>query len=208
MNLNIYHTGPLEVNTYVLTDDNTKEAVIIDICGDFKKIKNALDEGGYNLKFILNTHGHFDHILGELEVQKEFPDIPIYIHKDDMPHLLNIKDELKMWGFNNNTETLTPSKFIDEADRLQIGNYKITILHTPGHSKGSLSYYVDGKLFSGDALFYNSIGRTDFFDGDYEELIKSIKEKLLTLPEETIVYPGHGPSTKIRNEKFSNPYLN
>ncbi len=208
MNLNIYHTGPLEVNTYVLTDDNTKEAVIIDIGGDFKKIKNALDEGGYNLKFILNTHGHFDHILGELEVQKEFPDIPIYIHKDDMPHLLNIKDELKMWGFNNNTETLTPSKFIDEADRLQIGNYKITILHTPGHSKGSLSYYVDGKLFSGDALFYNSIGRTDFFDGDYEELIKSIKEKLLTLPEETIVYPGHGPSTKIRNEKFSNPYLN
>ena len=208
MNLRTYHTGPLEVNTYVLTDDSTKEAAIIDIGGDFKKIKNALDEGGYNLKFILNTHGHFDHILGELEVQKEFPDIPIYIHKDDMPHLLNIKDELKMWGFNNNTETLTPSKFIDEADRLQIGNYKITILHTPGHSKGSLSYYVDGKLFSGDALFYNSIGRTDFFDGDYEELIKSIKEKLLTLPEETIVYPGHGPSTKIRNEKFSNPYLN
>ena len=208
MNLRTYHTGPLEVNTYVLTDDSTKEAAIIDIGGDFKKIKNALDEGGYNLKFILNTHGHFDHILGELEVQKEFPDIPIYIHKDDMPHLLNIKDELKIWGFNNNTETLTPSKFIDEADRLQIGNYKITILHTPGHSKGSLSYYVDGKLFSGDALFYNSIGRTDFFDGDYEELIKSIKEKLLTLPEETIVYPGHGPYTKIRNEKFSNPYLN
>ena len=208
MNLNIYHTGPLEVNTYVLTDDNTKEAVIIDIGGDFKKIKKDLDEGGYNLKFILNTHGHFDHILGEIEMQKEFPDLPIYIHKDDMPHLLNIKDELKMWGFNNNAETLTPSKFIDETDQLQLGNYKITIFHTPGHSKGSLSFYVDGKLFSGDALFYNSIGRTDFFDGDYEELIKSIKEKLLTLPEETIVYPGHGPSTKIRNEKSSNPYLN
>ena len=116
MNLKIYKTGPLEVNTYVLTDEQSKEAVIIDIGGDFEQIKKELDEQGFIIKFILNTHGHFDHIIGEIKIQKNYPDIPIYINKDEAIHYNNINEELKMWRFNINSEILKPDKFIDEIE--------------------------------------------------------------------------------------------
>ncbi len=207
MNLKIYQTGPLEVNTYILTDEQSKEAVIIDIGGDFERIKKETEEQGYTIKFILNTHGHFDHIIGETEIQKKYPEIPIYINQDESLHYNNINEELKMWRFNINSEVLKPSKFIDENTKLSIGSHEIKIYNTPGHSKGSLSFYIDGKLFSGDALFKHSIGRTDFIDGDYDTLISSIKTKLFTLPDETKVYPGHGPSSTIGEEKKHNPYV-
>lgn len=207
MELDIYQTGPLEVNTYVLKDNTSKEAIIIDLGGSFNTIKSNLDKQGFKIKFILNTHGHFDHILGEVEVQRNNPEIPILIHKDDTSHFSRLKEEMKYFGINSETEPLIINNFIDENSELTIGNNKIKIMHTPGHSKGSLSYYIDQKLFSGDALFYNSIGRTDFYDGDYDTLINSIKTKLLILPEETIVYPGHGPATTIEREKNYNTYL-
>lgn len=207
MDLKTYVTGPIQVNTYALLDNDSKEAALIDVGGEFGSIKKELDELGYNIKFILNTHGHFDHVMGEIEVQQNYPEIPIYINKEDESHFSRLEQELKMWGFNVATEPLKPTMFIDETTSLKIGNHDIKILHTPGHSKGSLSYYVDGKLFSGDALFLRSIGRTDFYDGDYDELITSIKTKLLCLPEETKVYPGHGPSTTIAGEKKYNQYL-
>lgn len=207
MDLKTYVTGPIQVNTYALLDNDVKEAVLIDVGGEFESIKKELDELGYKIKFILNTHGHFDHVMGEIEVQQKYPEIPIYINKEDEAHFVSLEEELKMWGFNVCVEPLKPTMFIDETTSLKIGNHDIKVLHTPGHSKGSLSYYVDGKLFSGDALFLRSIGRTDFYDGDYDELITSIKTKLLTLPEETKVYPGHGPSTTIASEKKYNQYL-
>lgn len=207
MNLKIYQTGPLDVNTYVLTDEKSKEAILIDVGGSFQTIKKELDKYGFKIKFVLNTHGHFDHVLGEIEIQENFPQIPICIHKDDTSHFSRLEQELQMWGFNTNTPALKPSLYIDENTELLLGSQKINILYTPGHSKGSLSYYIDGKLFSGDTLFYRSIGRTDFYDGNYNELINSIKDNLLTLPENTIVFPGHGPSTNIKDEKSLNPYL-
>lgn len=207
MKVDIYHTGPLDVNTYVLKDEESKEAVIIDIGGDFDKIKSDLDEQGYNLNFILNTHGHFDHILGETDIADKYPDIPIYMHKGDLYYLTHIDDVLRMWGINASAKIINPAKFIDENDKLSIGNYDIRIIYTPGHSQGSLSYFADGKLFSGDALFRHSIGRTDLFGGDYNILIDSVKTKLLTLPGETIVYPGHGDSSTIDEEKKNNIYL-
>ncbi len=208
MELEIFQTGPLDVNTYVLKDKSSKEAIIIDLGSNFDKIYDYLNKDGYKLKFILNTHGHFDHVLGECGLNKTHPEIPIYMHKDDIFHLERCNKELKMWGFGSqNNELPVIKEYIDENSSLNIGEYKITILHTPGHSKGSLSYLIDNKLFSGDALFYNSIGRTDFEDGDYETLINSIKTKLLTLSEDTRVFPGHGPETTIKNEKSFNPYL-
>lgn len=208
MDLKIYNIGFLGINTYLLLDESSKEAVIIDLGGDYQIIKKDLDELGYKLKFILNTHGHFDHVYGEFNFQKDFPEIPIYMHKDDMLHIEHIDVEMALWGFNGNIKPFKPTVFIDENSSIYIGENKIKILHTPGHSRGSLSYYIDGKLFSGDALFQRSIGRTDFHDGDYELLINSIKTKLLTLKDETVVYPGHGPKTTIREEKKYNTYLN
>lgn len=208
MKLSTVTTGPLQVNTYILKDEETKEAVLIDVGGSFDEIKEELDKDGYTIKYILNTHGHFDHLLGEVEMQSDFPEIPIYINEKDSCHYLKIQDEMKMFGINKQANILKPTAFIDETTtNLTIGKETIKVLETPGHSGGSLSFYVDGKVFTGDALFYHSIGRTDFYDGGYDQLITSIKTKLLTLPEETRVYPGHGPSTTITSEKRHNPYL-
>lgn len=207
MLLDIKETGPMPVNTYILKDEASKEAVIIDVGGGFEEIKQKLEKQGFEIKYILNTHGHFDHVLGEIFVQENYPDIPIFIHKDDISHIKKLKDEMLYFGFNSNNKPLIIDKFIDENSKLTIGRQEIKIFHTPGHSKGSLSFYIDKKLFSGDALFFHSIGRTDFFDGDYNTLINSIKNKLLTLPDDTIVYPGHGQSTTIIDEKKFNTYL-
>ncbi|MCD7879451.1 MAG: MBL fold metallo-hydrolase [Candidatus Gastranaerophilales bacterium] len=207
MDLKIYQTGPLEVNTCVLTDSETKEAVLIDVGGCFSDIKSQIDKEGYSIKYVLNTHGHFDHVTGDAEIQELCPDIPIFMNKKDIPHVENLTAKLLQWGFKSDVKTPVISNFIDETSNLYIGKNKITILYTPGHSQGSLSYYTDGKLFCGDTLFYRSIGRTDFSDGDYDTLLNSIKTKLLTLPDNTVVYPGHGPSTTILNEKNYNTYL-
>lgn len=207
MKLEIALTGPLQVNTYILKDEVSKEAVVIDIGGEFEEIKRNLDEQGYKINFILNTHGHFDHILGEIEIQEKYPEIPIYMHKDDLPHLSNMQQEMQYFGCNSENNQLKLDKFIDENSQLFIGSNRIEILYTPGHSKGSLSYYVDGKVFTGDALFFRSIGRTDFYDGDYDTLINSIKTKLFVLPDDTRVYPGHGPHSLIKDEKKLNSYL-
>ena len=204
MKLDIAITGPIQVNTYILKDEETKEAVLIDVGGSFNEIEKKLEQEGYSIKYILNTHGHFDHVLGELGIEDKYQ---IFMHKDDEFHLKNIKEEMLMFGFDKEAKPLNPTKYIDENSLLTIGNHKIEVFYTPGHSKGSLSFYVDNKVFTGDALFYNSIGRADFIDGDYDTLIQSIKEKLLVLPEDTKVYPGHGPSTTIAKEKKNNPYL-
>lgn len=207
MQLDIKQTGPLEVNTYILKDEKSKEAVIIDIGGDFEQIKTQLDKQGYKIIYILNTHGHFDHVLGEAVITKNYSHIPIYMHKADLPHLSNFKEEMSWFRQEYNNENIKITNFIDENSELKIGENTIKVFYTPGHSKGSLSFYTDNKVFTGDALFYHSIGRTDFIDGDYDTLINSIKTNLLTLPNDTKVYPGHGPSTTIKDEKLYNAYL-
>lgn len=207
MQLDIFQTGPLDVNTYVLKDDKTKQAVLIDVGGEFEELKEKLNEQGYEIKYILNTHGHFDHVLGEAQVQEKYPDLKIYINSADEKHYSDLTKTLEYWGFGDEVPSLKPSFNVDETSELYIGDTKIEVIETPGHSKGSVSYYAAGMLFSGDALFCGSIGRTDFIDGDFHELITSIKTKLFVLPDDTVVYPGHGPSTTIKNEKLANPYL-
>ena len=205
MKIETYVTGPIQVNTYVIKDESSKEAIIIDVGGNFKQIKNEIEKSGYKLKCILCTHGHFDHVLGL--AQENVEEIPIYINEKDKVHYENIVQTLTVWGFAAQNLSFKPTHFITDSTNITLGNTEIKILNTPGHSKGSVSYYINGNLFSGDALFAESIGRTDFVDGDYEELIKSIKSQLLVLPEETKVYPGHGPATTIKSEKKNNPYL-
>lgn len=207
MLLEIKETGPMPVNTYILKEEISKEAVIIDVGGNFPDIMTSCEKDGYKIKFILNTHGHFDHVLGEVYVQEKYPEIPIYINRNDLPHITNLKEEAGYFGCSIGNTELLLTNFLDENSDIYIGQYKIQIFETPGHSKGGLSFLVDGKLFSGDSLFYHSIGRTDFYDGDFNTLINSIKKKLFVLPDNTLVYPGHGPYTTIGDEKKFNTYL-
>lgn len=207
MILKIFNTGVLQVNTYLLIDEESKEAVIIDLGGDFERINEVIKQNGAELKFILNTHGHFDHIMGDVAVQSGDISVPVYMHEGDRWHAENIAKSLQRWGVADEWPAIKIKEYIDEDTELKIGNSKIKIIHTPGHSMGGVSYLIGDMLFSGDTLFYNSIGRTDFEDGDYETLIKSIKEKLMPLDDSIKVYPGHGPGSSIGSERQHNPYL-
>lgn len=195
-----YQTGPLSVNTYLVCDDVSKECIIIDLGGEIDKIYKDIKEFGGDLKYILNTHGHFDHIWGEKEAQEKY-NIPIYVHKDDLEMVNNLETYTKLWGFPLQRPPKAVCAFDETTNNLTIGDKKIKIFHTPGHTKGGSCFLIENNLFSGDTLFFNSIGRTDLEGGSYSELINSIKTKLLPLDENTIVYPGHGPKTTIKSEK-------
>ncbi len=207
MIIKTFPTGVLQVNTYLLIDEKSKEAVIIDLGGDFEKLNDEIKKHDAKLKFVLNTHGHFDHIMGDVSVLEGENKVPIYMHKSDLPLSDNIEDSLKKWGIAASFPKIKIENFVDESSDLAIGGHKITVIHTPGHTLGGVCYLIDNDLFAGDTLFYNSIGRTDLEGGNYQTLISSIKDKLFKLNDEVKVYPGHGPATTIAFEKQNNPYL-
>ena len=200
-----YVTGPLAVNTYAIIDENTKKAALIDVGGRIEKIMKELTDEGYEVQFILNTHGHFDHILGEKEAQDLY-NLPIYIHKGDVPLVESIDEQTLMWDIPAAEEPEITGTF-EDGDEIELGDLKIKVLHVPGHSPGGVGFYCENTLFSGDSLFYRSIGRTDFPLGNYDELIKSVKEKFLTLPDNTKVLPGHDRETTIGFEIENNEFL-
>lgn len=183
--------GSFEENAYILIQEESRKAIIIDPGAEEEKLITYLKELNIKLKYILLTHGHVDHV-GAVDALRDAFDVPVYISKVDMNYI-----EKKKMAFG-------PMKradfFIKEGDELFFGNNKIMILDTPGHSKGSLSFLIEGTLFSGDVLFQNSIGRTDLPGGDFDELIESIKTKLFPLPDKTQVMPGHGPQTTMGME--------
>lgn len=200
-----YYTGPLEVNTYVLIDESTKKAALIDVGGNITEIMNDLKKDDIQAEFILNTHGHFDHIFGEKEAQNLY-NLPVYIHKADFPLLQNLKEQIEMWGMPK-TEAPEIKEFLEDGQEIKLGNLTIKVIHTPGHSPGGVGFLCENTLFSGDSLFFHSIGRTDLPLGNQEDLINSIKEKFLTLPDDTRVLPGHDRETTIKDEKMYNEFL-
>jgi glyoxylase-like metal-dependent hydrolase (beta-lactamase superfamily II) len=197
--------GIYQANCYVLFDENTKEAAVIDPSGDFPELKDFIEANGLKVKYIIITHGHGDHI-GALRELKDYSDALVCIHEEDHEMLNNSKK-------NYSAEMGMPAidmfadKFLVDGDILELGYAKLNIIHTPGHSPGGICIYCEGNLFAGDTLFSRSIGRTDLEGGSFEEIITSIKSKLFILPDETTVYPGHGPSTTIILEKTRNPFL-
>ncbi len=205
MKLKILNQGAFRVNNYILFDEETKEAVLIDAGGDFEETKATIDELEGNLKYILNTHAHMDHIVGDEEIQRNY-NVPIYMHKDDGILIQAFKESLRMFGMPE-YEPPKDVTFIEDGAVFKIGNKEIKTIHTPGHSKGGVSYFVEDMLFSGDTLFWEGIGRTDLYGGNYNQLVSSIKEKLFVLPDETKVYPGHGIPSTIGHEKEANPYI-
>lgn len=198
LNINIVPAGVYDVNCYILVDDESKECAVIDAGGDAGRIEAAIKSMNGKPKYLLLTHGHFDHVGGVEEICSTY-NIPFYISKADEEYM---EKDNSIFG------TLPKaSGYLKEGDVLKLGSYEIKVIETPGHTKGGLCFAVDNKVFTGDTLFQGSVGRTDFLGGDMEEIIRSIKTKLLPLGDDVKVYPGHGSSSSIGFEKMKNPYL-
>ncbi|MFH1868570.1 MAG: MBL fold metallo-hydrolase [Candidatus Omnitrophota bacterium] len=200
----VLHTlavGAMEANCYIFGSAKTKEVVIIDPGGDHEKIKKLLDENSLIPKFIINTHGHIDHIGANRNFE-----LPVYIHKDDADFLTNPLKSLSAF-YGNFKMSKKADRQLQDNEEIEIADLKLKVLHTPGHTPGGISLHYNGLVFTGDTLFEGSIGRTDFPYGDSDGLINSIKEKLLSLDDSVIVLPGHGEKTTIGGERKSNPWL-
>lgn len=203
----------LPVNTYVVWDE-TKEAVVIDpgcyYPEEGELLCTFIRSNGLNVKHLLNTHLHFDHIYGNPIVENEFG-VLAEANGADMPWLTGIRQRLAAFGIHCNVtiNPIQPENILKEGDTIAFGNTVFQVLQVPGHSPGSVVFYsrTDGVLFTGDVIFQGSIGRTDFQDGNHEDLISGIRNKLMTLPDNTVIYPGHGPSTSIGYERNHNPYI-
>jgi len=201
--------NPFQENTYVLFDE-TKEAVIIDPgCSDRaeeKELSQWIDDAGLKVRFILLTHSHIDHILGAWFVKDKYK-APLCIHPKDEATLRSGKVVSAMYGLDKFTP-VEHDQYLSEEQLVKFGNTKLSVLFLPGHAPGHVGFYhADEKvLIGGDVLFRSSIGRTDLPGGDFDTLISSIHQKLFTLPDDVVVYPGHGPETTIGEEKVSNPF--
>ena len=194
-----------DTNTYLVWDEDSMEAMLIDVAAPSQEIIIEIKSLNLKLKFLINTHGHGDHIGGNKLIKQNF-DIQLLIHEDDAETITDPHKNLStFWGDG----IISPSADIKlkGGEKFKLGNKEFTIIHTPGHSEGGISILIDNLLFSGDTLFAGAIGRDDLTGGDYNTLVKSIREKLFKLPDDTIVLPGHGPITTIGREKKGNPYV-
>lgn len=204
--------NPFGENTYILWDEDTLEAAIIDPgCyepEEEEELKSFIEEKGLTPTLLLNTHCHIDHVLGNWFVKKTW-NLPLQIHLIEAQVLRAVPTYAPMYGFSRYQPT-EPDQWLEEGQQLQLGNSLLDILFVPGHAPGHLVFWQPEQKFciNGDCLFAGSIGRTDLPGGDHNTLIRSIREKLLTLPDDTTVYCGHGPATTIGQEKKHNPFLN
>jgi hydroxyacylglutathione hydrolase len=206
MILEILTVGELQTNCYILGDEKTKEAVVIDPGGDFEIIEERLKKLSLKLKYIILTHGHVDHI-GALSQLEKATKAEIMIHSKDSAMLYDPNQNLSVFSGDRVVATKA-DRLLEEGDIIQCGEVKLEVLHTPGHTPGGISLLTDKMIFTGDALFCGSIGRTDFPGSSYQQLIDSIKSKLLNKEDDFIVHPGHGPSSTIGEERRNNPFLN
>jgi len=209
MHAKMFTVGALYTNCYVVGCNETKEALIIDPGFDTelvaKRILREVDQLELQIKYIVNTHGHPDHMAGN-GIVKKLTSAPILIHEYDAPMLTKATENLTTL-FGLRTVSLPPAdQMLHDGDIVQVGDVALRVLHTPGHSRGSISLLGADAVFTGDTLFAGSIGRYDLPGASYEEIMLSIK-KLATLPDRMIVYPGHGPTSTIGEEKRHNPFL-
>lgn len=200
------------VNTYIISDDQTRECIIVDPGMMSKSEENRLcdflEANNLQPKHLVNTHLHIDHVTGNSYVSNKYG-LQLKASIDDEFLGARISSQAQMFGLPINVNNVKIDSALSENDTIKIGDSEVKIICVPGHSPGSVVLHAPKERFiiSGDALFQGSIGRTDLPGGDYATLIANIKNKLLSLPDDTIVYPGHGPSTTIKNEKNYNPFL-
>jgi len=204
----ILPVGMLACNCSIVGDEESGEAIVIDPGDEIERVQEVLARHKLRPKYIVATHAHIDHV-GGLAQLKRATGAPVLIHAGDLPLYENLAVQAEWLG------VLPPGvvkvdQLLKEGDALRIGSHVFEVLHTPGHSPGSLSLHLPGaqeKIFSGDTLFQGSIGRTDLWGGSFDEILRSIHERLLIFPDETPVFPGHGPATVIGEERETNPFL-
>ena len=197
--------GPIQANCYVLGCERTKEAAVIDPGGDVDKILMTLAKDKLRCVYIINTHGHFDH-TGDNKRLKEVTGAKLVIHRADAPMILDQGSSGSLWGMEVE-DSPPPDLYVEERDVITFGDISLQVIHTPGHSPGGISLLSNKMVFVGDTLFAGSIGRTDLPGGDYETLIRNVKEKIFPLGDDVVIYPGHGPKTTVGREKRSNPFF-
>ncbi|CAN5899363.1 MBL fold metallo-hydrolase [soil metagenome] len=207
LTLKRFTVGPLQENCYLLSDAASKQAVLIDPGDEADLLLRALRDAGMNLQAVWLTHAHFDHI-GALADIEEALEVPVYLHPAELPLYGNAAQAAQHWEMpfrQPKSKTLE----LADAQTLTLGDTEVHCLLTPGHAPGHIAFYVpsEGMVLAGDALFQGSIGRTDLPMGNHEQLLESVKTKRLTLPDATVVYPGHGPETTVGREKQTNPFL-
>ncbi len=206
MRINHYVVGQVQTNCYVVINEVNKECFIIDPGASAKQLVERIRKDELSPVAILLTHGHFDHVGAAEELAKEFG-VKIYAHEAERETLEDSNKNVS-WMVGA-SETYHADVFLKDQQEIEIAGFVIKVFHTPGHTKGGCCYYLkeEGVLFSGDTLFAQSVGRTDFPGGSMSQIVRSIKEKLMVLLDETTVYPGHGDPTTIETERMYNPYL-
>ena len=212
MNVAIFQFSLFGINTYVVYDPDTKDCAVVDpgMLGqqEEKAMTDFISGNGLKVTHVINTHLHIDHAVGNNFIRQTY-NAPVLAHKADEPLGERMQQQAYMFGINENFKEVEISEYLYDNETIRIGNGELSVICVPGHSQGSVALYdkADGFLIAGDALFKGSIGRTDLPGGNHAQLIKSITDRLLSLPDETVVYPGHGPATTIGEEKRHNPFL-
>ena len=199
-------SGPLMVNTYLVYDEVDKKGFIVDPGGYNRQLTKEVIENGVDVEYIILTHGHCDHIGGVNEHLEDFPNAKVVISAADQKMLQNAKLNMSPMVYEKEI-TVVPDLMVKQGDTLQVGSMQLKFLMTPGHTPGGMCILVGNTLFSGDTLFYGSVGRTDFPGSSFEQMAESIHQQLFVLPDETEVYPGHMGTTTIGFEKRNNPFV-
>ena len=205
--------GPIQCNCYILSDSITRQAYLIDPGAESKQLLSFLDKKKFDLKAALITHAHLDHVGGIQTLQSSFP-LPVFYHAGDQPLYTNLEMQASLFGFSLSqlqaSQPTVGESSLQHEQEFPFSSGALQVIHTPGHTPGSVCFHAKGEmqaLFTGDTLFEGSIGRTDLWGGSFEQIMDSIRNRLLTLDDDLSVLPGHGASTTIGEERENNPFL-
>ncbi len=198
-------TGPLKTNCYLLYDPVEKEAALFDVAGSIPKLSKIIEKENLSLKYLFCTHLHFDHVMGVKEIREKYPEAKLAFNSQELDVLENMGNFARLFEFD--PTSIGKQDINIENQIFNIGKIELKTLVSPGHTPGSVCYYFDKCIFTGDVLFKRGIGRTDFYGGSFDEIVTSI-QNLFKFPDDTIVYPGHGEFTDIGSEKKENPFVN